>query len=210
MNTLHHIFGAHDLVGGDLAVDLANTVTARDQEPADWLDSYAALLQWAKEAGRFAKSDLKQLDDAARRAPTRASAALARCKALREAICAVLYAMAAGRKPGQDSITAIDKARIAASKAAKLMPRQSRLQIHWSAETSGLDLITHVVAAHAVELLKDDRLARLRVCGGTYCGWLFIDTSKSGLRRWCDMATCGNAAKARTFQQNRRKSTRPK
>jgi predicted RNA-binding Zn ribbon-like protein len=27
--------------------------------------------------------------------------------------------------------------------------------------------------------------------------WLFIDASKNATRRWCDMASCGNRAKAR-------------
>ena len=31
----------------------------------------------------------------------------------------------------------------------------------------------------------------------TRCLWLFVDASKSGTRRWCDMASCGNRAKAR-------------
>ena len=35
------------------------------------------------------------------------------------------------------------------------------------------------------------------VCDGDGCAWLFIDTSKNRTRRWCDMAICGNRAKAR-------------
>ena len=31
------------------------------------------------------------------------------------------------------------------------------------------------------------------------CGWLFLDTSRSGRRRWCSMQSCGNRAKARRF-----------
>jgi predicted RNA-binding Zn ribbon-like protein len=27
--------------------------------------------------------------------------------------------------------------------------------------------------------------------------WLFVDESKNGTRRWCDMTACGNRAKAR-------------
>jgi predicted RNA-binding Zn ribbon-like protein len=36
----------------------------------------------------------------------------------------------------------------------------------------------------------------LRRCANPECLWLFIDASKSGNRRWCDMASCGNRAKA--------------
>ncbi len=38
--------------------------------------------------------------------------------------------------------------------------------------------------------------ARLRACANPECRWLFIDASRNGSRRWCDMAACGNRAKA--------------
>ena len=40
---------------------------------------------------------------------------------------------------------------------------------------------------------------RLRICHGPNCSWLFIDSSKAGRRRWCDMGVCGNDAKSRRF-----------
>lgn len=46
---------------------------------------------------------------------------------------------------------------------------------------------------------------RLRVCANEECGWVFHDTSRSGRRKWCDMATCGNRAKvARHREKSRR------
>ncbi len=38
---------------------------------------------------------------------------------------------------------------------------------------------------------------RLRICANDDCRWAFEDTSRAGRRRWCDMTSCGNAAKAR-------------
>jgi predicted RNA-binding Zn ribbon-like protein len=35
----------------------------------------------------------------------------------------------------------------------------------------------------------------MKVCPN--CQWLFIDRSKNRSRTWCDMAVCGNRAKAR-------------
>ncbi|MBN8735546.1 MAG: CGNR zinc finger domain-containing protein [Xanthomonadales bacterium] len=67
----------------------------------------------------------------------------------------------------------------------------------WTAEHSGLDLISHVITVQAVRLFGDVDVDRLRVCAGDNCGWVFLDTSRGGRRRWCDMATCGNVAKAR-------------
>ncbi|MBW8807441.1 MAG: CGNR zinc finger domain-containing protein [Lysobacter sp.] len=199
-----HAFKPADLVGGDPALDLVNTVTARDTQPRDWLDDYAGLLRWARQGEAFARGDLTALDALAAESPAKAAAALARCKSLREALCEALYALAHGQQPDDATLDSLDQARLSASRAARLISRDSRLQTQWSVERSGLDLIAHVVTAYAIELLKDARLDRLRVCDGNDCGWVFIDTSKNGRRRWCDMATCGNVAKARRFQQRQR------
>jgi hypothetical protein len=37
-----HTFQPRDLIAGHLALDLVNTVTARNAEPVDWLTGYAA------------------------------------------------------------------------------------------------------------------------------------------------------------------------
>lgn len=199
MRTVHHTFHDHDLVGGDLAVDFVNTVTARDSTPSDWVDDYGALLRWAALTGAFAKRDLAKLAALAAAEPARAASALGRCRVLREALCGVLYALIAGRTPSADNIATLDDARLAAAKAAKLVHGDRRLTPVWSVERSGLDLIAHVVVGRALALLQDPQLERLRLCDGHDCGWVFIDTSKNGRRRWCDMATCGNSAKARRY-----------
>jgi len=53
----------------------------------------------------------------------------------------------------------------------------------------------------ALALLKEAGLKK-RVKRCPRCGWFFLDTSKSGRRRWCVMdAGCGNAEKARRHYQ---------
>jgi predicted RNA-binding Zn ribbon-like protein len=44
----------------------------------------------------------------------------------------------------------------------------------------------------------------VRRCANDKCLWLFIDRSKAGTRRWCDMAACGNRAKAQRHYRNSR------
>jgi predicted RNA-binding Zn ribbon-like protein len=53
------------------------------------------------------------------------------------------------------------------------------------------------IARSAAELLTDDQLARVKLCAMPDCGWLFLDDSRAGNRRWCSMETCGNRHKAR-------------
>jgi predicted RNA-binding Zn ribbon-like protein len=47
---------------------------------------------------------------------------------------------------------------------------------------------------------------RLRICESAECREVFVDRSRTGRRRWCDMATCGNRAKAARHRARRRAS----
>ncbi len=53
------------------------------------------------------------------------------------------------------------------------------------------------LARDAVLLLAGGILAGVRECARADCSVMFLDTSRPGQRRWCDMAACGNQAKAR-------------
>ena len=49
-----------------------------------------------------------------------------------------------------------------------------------------------------VPLLEVVRLReRLLICGNPHCRLVFLDASKSGTRRWCDDAGCGNRDRVR-------------
>ena len=51
------------------------------------------------------------------------------------------------------------------------------------------------IANAVLDIFHYDR-SLVRRCANPACILLFLDISKSGRRRWCDMATCGNRAKA--------------
>ncbi|MFZ1680988.1 MAG: CGNR zinc finger domain-containing protein [Rhizobiaceae bacterium] len=67
---------------------------------------------------------------------------------------------------------------------------------------SGLGLAA-AMALSGLSLLRPERLARIRACPN--CDWLFFDRSRNGSRIWCDMAVCGNRAKARRHHRRRTK-----
>ncbi|MFJ1702448.1 CGNR zinc finger domain-containing protein [Kitasatospora sp. NPDC088346] len=46
----------------------------------------------------------------------------------------------------------------------------------------------------------DGTWRRLKVCPAPDCRWAFYDHSKNRSGTWCQMAECGNRAKARTFR----------
>ena len=70
-------------------------------------------------------------------------------------------------------------------------------------------LVPDRLAHAAVDLVRELDVRQLKTCpldeGG--CGWLFLDRSRNGSRRWCSMDDCGARAKARRLTA-RRRSTR--
>ena len=202
MERVPHHFSAADLAGGHLALDLANTVTARDTIPRDWLVDFHVACDWAQLTKAFPVSELARLRSLAAAHSRSAREALTRLCELRECVHDGVACQIASARIPVAVVRLLEKhwkdAAAAASfdQAGVLAPR-------WTTGASGLDLIRHTVAWQAIALLGSEVLARTRVCAGSDCGWLFVDTSKSGRRIWCDMKTCGNVAKARRHYRRR-------
>ena len=57
------------------------------------------------------------------------------------------------------------------------------------------DVLARLTERVARQTISPD-MDRLRMCASDTCDWLFYDSSRTGRRRWCDMNTCGNRAKA--------------
>ncbi|RZQ61035.1 hypothetical protein EWH70_26610 [Amycolatopsis suaedae] len=70
----------------------------------------------------------------------------------------------------------------------------------------GVDEVLGYVARDAVELLGSSQLDRVKECSNPECTRLFVELSRSGARRWCGMAECGNKYKSASYRQ-RRKAT---
>jgi predicted RNA-binding Zn ribbon-like protein len=191
------------LIGGNLAVDFVNTVAGdRRQVPVDHLRSYADLVAWAVHAGAIGAASARALRRAAAGDPKGASRTLARALALREAIHDVVLAVAEGGRPPAGDVELISAEAAEAATHLRIRPDGRRFAFAWD-ERGALSEVLHPIARSAAQLLTEGRLDRVRVCAGDHCGWLFVDTSKGGRRRWCDMAGCGSRAKARTYYRRR-------
>jgi predicted RNA-binding Zn ribbon-like protein len=187
-----HDFRTRDFVGGHPVVDFVNTVTARNETPIDWLDSFPTLLRWAS------LSALPNLADLAVDAGhLEAEAELRRCKELREALHATLTALVDRRPVPQDASAVLQQNWRQAAAYACLDFSAPVLQLRYEQDGLALSAVRRTLAAAAIELLIDLPGERLRRCPGERCGWFFLDSSKAGRRRWCDMATCGTADKNR-------------
>lgn len=55
--------------------------------------------------------------------------------------------------------------------------------------------VTSDIATSAMRLIGESR--RVKVCANPNCTWMFVDESKSGSRRWCDVSICGSLINVR-------------
>jgi predicted RNA-binding Zn ribbon-like protein len=200
-----HRFSARDAIAGDPSLDFVNTVSGRDQKPRDWLDSYARLLEWAALVQIVPARLLRALALRAQREPDEAQIALARAKQLREGLFDLLTAVIAARAPSKRARELLREHWVAGINAHELRFRDARVVPELNPNGADLGLISSMVGYGMVERVLTIPSDRLCICQGANCAWLFIDRSKAGRRRWCDMGVCGNRAKSQRFQARLRR-----
>lgn len=185
-------------VGGHPAVDLVNTVDWRldTGRRSERLPSFGDVLAWCADMGLLADDELGSLDEMARRQPRIGTEEWRDVLRLREHTYHAL----------------IDAAATAAAAIAATYQEwinQARLTYDgdgsWSWAESQLSLRTprHRIARSVVELLTDPMVGRLHQCEDEACGWVFLDTSPRGNRRWCVSADCGNRNRVRRHYRRR-------
>jgi predicted RNA-binding Zn ribbon-like protein len=69
----------------------------------------------------------------------------------------------------------------------------------------GIDGALGRLLAIVFRAMADGTWERLKACPADDCEWAFYDWSKNGSGTWCDMAVCGNRAKARAYRERRQR-----
>ncbi|HEV8561440.1 MAG TPA: CGNR zinc finger domain-containing protein [Actinophytocola sp.] len=215
------------LVGGHPALDLVNTLERGapldGKPPYDFLSDTSALLRWTVRVGLISDAEAKRVDRAWRDDPAAAHAGLAAVRDIREGLHLVILAAIPpadsgsagdpGGPAGGDPIAAgaalvglHERWSGAAARATLVLDRGDPPQVRLAYGTVPAMLVPDRIAEAALDVLRTADLTRVRRCpvpeGG--CGWLFLDQSRNGSRRWCRMADCGSAAKARRLTERRR------
>ena len=192
------------IVGGHPALDLVNTIgSRRDRVGADYLMTYDDLLLWAARQGVLGEAEAAALRVRAEAEPRGAATALDRAKQLRECLWRCWRDLQAAKGPAAADLVLLTAEAAAAQQVRSLHWRGTGLAWCWT--VAGLDAVTNRVAWSAAELLAvGGPLARVRECGGRNCGWLFLDATRNGTRRWCTAEECGSLARVTRFRARRR------
>lgn len=191
----------HESVDAERVLAFVNTLAGRPREvPDERLTSYDALIDWAREQHLVSAAAAERLSSEARHHPHQAAAVLSKAKAFREALNGLVNAIEAGKPPSPDVLDTIGDCLANAYANARLVPHEGALQWVASAEDD-LERIIWEIARAAGRLVVSPRLARVRACAASDCGWWFMDDTKNRSRRWCDMKLCGNREKLRRFRK---------
>jgi predicted RNA-binding Zn ribbon-like protein len=174
----------------------SDSLVAAGQVETDHLGSPEGLLHWARLAEIIDESETSLIEAAWIADPSTAEAALTDTLALRALIDPAL----AGSQ--LDTLTHRWSQAIARSALSPGRNGAADLRV-------GMDpawTIPDRLADALVDLVRTADRTRLRACpldqGG--CGWLFLDRSRNGTRRWCSMEDCGTHAKTRRLTERRR------
>ena len=122
-------------------------------------------------------------------------AAVRRLGRLRRTIRTALEAHAAGREPPPPVRRVLERE----INRAPFRARVTRDGIVLERSGPDWDRVTSDIATSAVRLIGEHRL--VKVCANPHCSWMFVDESKSGSRRWCDVSICGSLVNVRRYRR---------
>jgi predicted RNA-binding Zn ribbon-like protein len=190
--------------GGNLAVDLVDTVDwATDGPRNERLLDYAGLVQWAEEGDVIGADEAKALRALAAANPEGATQAYRDTLELRGLMQRLFLHYIRDEDPAPamlDTFNALVR-RSLEHRSLRTVNRGANTGcLRWQWDGMGTDLYSPwwPTVNAAAQLLTSSEAAKLRVCASADCGWMFIDRSRNGMRRWCAMdGSCGAREKAR-------------
>jgi len=196
--------------GGTLALDLLNTWRFNADQPLDLLQSPEDLIIWLTAAGLPDGADCAELSSS----PPNRRILLDETLWLRQDILLIVQSLVAGELPPPYTVDALNRILTENGTSFRLdsltippegdqeegMEGQLVLNVH--EHISSVLGVLQPIALSAARIVTEVNPTRIRQCASSNCMYWFLDTSKSGRRRWCSMSRCGNRAKvAKHYRQ---------
>ena len=188
-----------------LCLEFVNTVAWRNTAvPEERLPSAQAVADWCAAAGLIGARERSRLAAALAEAPA-ADALYRTALGFRDATYRLLRARIDGKPGAAADFAALNTVIAAMPRRQVLAPGPEGIGWHDADRpASALDMLAPLVWS-AADLLSGPRAERVKQCADPKgCGWLFLDESRTGTRRWCSMGDCGNRAKARRHYERSR------
>jgi predicted RNA-binding Zn ribbon-like protein len=189
------------LVGCALAFDFANTCSGRGGlRRVEHLRCADDVVVWAHHAKILAHERVDALRRRLRRDPALGRQLLRRTLELREVVYGIGLALSARAPLRRRAVDRLGHIHARCLACAQLTPVRGVYGWTWESARWPVAAILGPIALSVVALLSQTDLSRVKQCPGRDCGWLFVDRTKNGARRWCEMEVCGNRAKQRRLR----------
>lgn len=203
MNPVPFVF-----VGGRLWLDLVNTDDARLGERIDTIGSFDRFVDWLRAARIIDTERASLLRRRAVEQPSGATAALVEVRRLRAALRSLAERGRTdqGERAREAALAEINRllGRSVGTRRVEALPDGGYVRSFVPVGDAFGGLMIPIVES-AVDTLVGGELIRIRNCADRRCPRVFVDETRSHTRRWCEMASCGNRAKA----QRHRAAGRP-
>lgn len=186
-----------------LCCNFVNTVSSwKEEGTQDYLDSYGTFLKWCRKVGAGSPALLQKLEDTQK---GQGAGVLAQIKDRRRLIQSFLSAIANGDRHMKLALMPqIDLLLREAGNRERLEYEGGRFNLEpFEDPDDPLAPLWNIV--HSLKgLLLDNDPSRIKECPA--CGWVFLDVTKNGRRRWCNSKICGSRDKMRRYNERKRES----
>jgi predicted RNA-binding Zn ribbon-like protein len=181
-------------LGGAVWINLVNTIIMQDGQRVDVLKEPDHIRQWLEENGFQGGEPLNDQSLSS----VRHELAL-----LREISADALFELLREGRLSDQTFSRLSKISRNLVVDVRLGLEDGRAELIHEGRTLA-DRVGYAVLSSLVETLDKYPPERIRKCEHEACIIHFVDTSKSGKRRWCSMDLCGNRQKAAGFYARQR------
>jgi predicted RNA-binding Zn ribbon-like protein len=184
-------------------LDFVNTLYYSKGVARDRLTDASVAVDWLQEHSLLHPYMAVALDSEVEADEGAAAKLLQRIQKVRWALRELLDAAVERRPPSDSALREVNRA-LRAQYVYELVPASDGVSLdhrHEGDPVSGA--MARLSEAVARELTQNDK-ERLRVCANDECRWVFRDNSPAGRRKWCDMSSCGNRAKAARHRERQK------
>ena len=184
---------AFAFVGERLWLDFVNSDASASG--ADALEDFETLMAWLEATAVVDADRAAGMRRRAQQQPAGAAAALVDARRVRAALRTL--AERGNHEARAEAVTEINRilGRSAGTRRLEMRPDGAFGRTFVPGGDAFAGLMIPLVESAADALILGE-LARVRACANPQCRRVFHDGTKNGGRRWCDMASCGNRAKA--------------
>lgn len=197
------------LDGGCPVFDFTNTISNRnDPDYFDYLTKYDDFVEWINKIKLLPKGKMDAIAAFSKSHTRKSADTLRQIIEVREVVFKLFSSLAQQQKADRETVDAFNG--FFSEALSNMRVEVGRKEVAMSfivSEKTILKEPLYILVKNAFDILSTQSFDRIKEC--PTCRWLFLDTTKNGKRRWCNMQVCGSNDKARRYYHRKKESSNP-